>query len=524
MKQKLLEYLTFHILPLSRGKIDVIDQGVKQKLIFLCVFAIFAVNMFATTWQIKQDGTGDFTTIQAGIAASADSDTVLVYPGTYYENLNMNEKNIVLASLELITNDPQYIGSTIIDGQRLSSCIEIQYIEIGATIRGFTICNGLGIDYAASFGGGIFVQCVENTDIINCVISDNVAAMGGAIYACLSDLFFSGLRIVHNSAGFGGGILARSDNNINFDESNLCSIYNNNAGKGADLYIENTGNIEVHVDTFSVFYPDNYFAEYCEGSTYSFDIQHNWMELVPYDMYVAQDGDDANSGLSPDEPLRNISWAVRRIYADEQNPRTVHVASGYYSNEVNQQIYPIGCKEYVSIIGEGMNNTILNNDNAITTIFGSNLNGYIEITDFSLSNSLDFYNRGVVWFREINLVKMKNIKIQNNYDIRGLVNNEYVNNEYENIIISDNIVSGSNSGLGLHNNAGFIKNSVIINNENTWSDCAEVAFQLMANDNFTIENCIFSDNHSSSTEARIIRTTRHNSGVPTTPTIRFITV
>ncbi|HPR18466.1 MAG TPA: hypothetical protein PLD62_09500, partial [Candidatus Cloacimonadota bacterium] len=262
MKQKLLEYLTFHILPLSRGKIDVIDQWVKQKLIFLCVFAIFAVNAFSTTWQIKQDGTGDFTIIQAGIAASADSDTVLVYPGTYYENLNMNEKNIVLASLELITGNSQYIGSTIIDGQRLSSCIEIQYVEIGSTIQGFTIRNGLGIDYAASSGGGIFVQCVENTNIINCVISDNVAAMGGAIFTCLSDLFFSGLRIVHNSAGFGGGMHIEYNNTIHFDENNLCSIYNNNAGKGADLYIKETGNIEVHVDTFSVFNPDNYFAEY----------------------------------------------------------------------------------------------------------------------------------------------------------------------------------------------------------------------------------------------------------------------
>jgi hypothetical protein len=51
---------------------------------------------------------------------------------------------------------------------------------------------------------------------------------------------------------------------------------------------------------------------------------------------------------------------------------------------------------------------------------------------------------------------------------------------------------------------------------------AEVALQLMAYDDFTIENCIFSGNHSDDLEGRIIRTTRHNgSGPPTTPTIRF---
>ena len=132
-------------------------------------FVLICVNSWlqSVTWHIKLDGTGDFTTIQEGINASVNSDTVLVYPGTYYENLNMNEKNIVLASLELITSDPQYINSTIIDGQRLHSCIEIQNITIGVTIRGFSIRNGYGTFYQTSAGGGILSQTVENTFIVN---------------------------------------------------------------------------------------------------------------------------------------------------------------------------------------------------------------------------------------------------------------------------------------------------------------------------------------------------------------------
>lgn len=39
----------------------------KLKIYFLCVFAILAVNSFSTIWHIKQDGTGDFITIQEGI-------------------------------------------------------------------------------------------------------------------------------------------------------------------------------------------------------------------------------------------------------------------------------------------------------------------------------------------------------------------------------------------------------------------------------------------------------------------------
>ncbi len=58
----------------------------------------------------------DYPTIQQGINASEDADTVLVQPGTYFENINFNGKNITVASLFLITQDTSYISETIIDG------------------------------------------------------------------------------------------------------------------------------------------------------------------------------------------------------------------------------------------------------------------------------------------------------------------------------------------------------------------------------------------------------------------------
>jgi len=56
----------------------------------------------------------DYSTIQAGIYASENGDTVLVQPDTYYENINFNGHNIVLGSLFLTTGDTSYISSTII--------------------------------------------------------------------------------------------------------------------------------------------------------------------------------------------------------------------------------------------------------------------------------------------------------------------------------------------------------------------------------------------------------------------------
>ncbi|MBC8415299.1 MAG: T9SS type A sorting domain-containing protein, partial [Candidatus Cloacimonetes bacterium] len=470
----------------------------------------------STTWHIKQDGTGNFITIQEGINASVDSDTVLVYPGTFYENLNMSEKNITLASLELTTGNSQYIYSTVIDGQRLLSCIEIQDITIGTTIRGFTIQNGYGTEIQGSVGGGIFVQCAENTFITNCYLHDNLATLGGAILTILSDLTLSGLRIIHNSAGYGGGINIWYNNNITFDPNNRCNIYNNNAGKGADLLIRDTGQINVIVDTFSVFEPSRYFAEYSDGSTYTFDIQNNWMVLEPNDLYVAVDGDDNNSGLTPTEPLKNISWAVRKIQADEQNPRTVHVEAGIYSHQVNEQIFPIGCKEYVSIIGEDMDNTILINDYNPNAVIGDHLNGYAKISNFSIQNNSERLTTNVLFFYEVDMLKLNNIKVQNNSNIRFIFTNAHVYNEFDNLIITDNITNDTNSGLGLEGNSGYMKNCIIGNNENIEPDpySPVVAMQLMAYDDFTIDNCVFCGNHSTNTEGRIIRTTNHNGGDP----------
>ena len=466
----------------------------KSKILFL--FVLICVNswLHSTTWHIKQDGTGNFTTIQEGINASADSDTVLVYPGTYFENLNIDSKNITLSSLELITGDPQYIASTIIDGQRQGSCIILQYIDIDVTIRGFTIQNGYGMFSGAYNGGGIYAIYTDNGTITNCHFKNNLATLGGAFYTCRVDLTFSGLRITENSAGFGGAAFWDYDSTINFDPENRCNIYNNNAGKGADLFASYEVNVNVVVDTFTVFNPDRFFAEYRMDASYTFDIQNNWMELVSQDLYVAVDGDDNNSGLTPGEPLKNISWAVRKILADEQNPLTIHVSAGTYSHEINQQIFPIGCKEYVSIIGEDMETTILNNDFTDFTIIGKNLVGTTEVSNFTIQNNFAFEATGILYHTLIDYLKVSNITIDGNSNIRCIIVNEHVDNLYDNIIVTNNIAKIS-AGFALYENTGILRNCIISNNSLVYNPIypGSTGLHLNAYDHFIIENTIISN-------------------------------
>jgi hypothetical protein len=465
-----------------------------RHLLFL--FVIICVNswLHSTTWHIKQDGTGNFTTIQEGIDASADSDTVLVYPGLYYESLNIEEKNITLTSLEIIIGDPQYIASTIIDGQRQNSCIFLQYIDDNITIRGFTIQNGYNTTTGYTEGGGIYAIYIGNGTIVNCIFKNNIALRGGAIYTCRVDLTFSGLRITENSAGLGGAIFWGYDSTINFDPDNLCDIYNNNAGKGADICAQYEVNVNVVVDTFSVFNPDRFFAEYRMDASYTFDIQNNWMELVSQDLYVAVDGDDNNSGLTPDEPLKNISWAVRKIQADELDPHTIHVEAGTYSHEINQQIYPIGCKEYVSIIGEDMETTILNNDYMNTTILGLNLAGFAEISNFTIQNDFDFEANCILNFRSIDYLKVTNITIDGNSNIRSIIEDEYVDNLYDNIIVTNNTAKIT-AGFALFENTGIMKNCIISNNSLVYNPIypGSTGLHLDAYDNFIVENTVISN-------------------------------
>jgi predicted outer membrane repeat protein len=152
-----------------------------------------------------------FATIQHGINMSANTDTVLVQPGTYVENINYNSKLITVGSLFLTTQDTSYISSTIIDGDSLDTVVKFESGEDSTTVlSGFTITNGLGI-YASPNpcnGGGIYCYG-SSPQLLNLIISNNYAVLGGGIGCNLSSPTIENVTISENicsNGGSGGGI------------------------------------------------------------------------------------------------------------------------------------------------------------------------------------------------------------------------------------------------------------------------------------------------------------------------------
>jgi hypothetical protein len=148
---------------------------------------------------------GQYSTIQEGIDAGFDGDTVLVDSGSYVENINFNGHSILLCSMFLPTGDSLYILSTIIDGDSTSSVVTFENGEDSTTtIAGFTIRNGFG---PGETGGGI--TCLNNSNplITNNIITKNHGINdGGGIYCKDSRPAITGNSIIDNIVtGYFGG-------------------------------------------------------------------------------------------------------------------------------------------------------------------------------------------------------------------------------------------------------------------------------------------------------------------------------
>ncbi len=160
-------------------------------LLIISVFYIFA--MFYPVSASIIHVPGDQPTIQAGIDAASDGDTVLIADGTYTgegnRGIDFNGKAVEVAS----ENGADHC---IIDAQYSDRCFVFQDGEtMNSVIDGISIRNGY-----MEFGGGIHCSNNSSPAIRNCVIYENTALRQGAgIYCTNSSPFLSYCIIRQNS-------------------------------------------------------------------------------------------------------------------------------------------------------------------------------------------------------------------------------------------------------------------------------------------------------------------------------------
>ena len=338
---------------------------------------------FSTTINIPSD----YSTIQSGIDAANDGDTVLVSQGTYIENLIL-EKEIVIASHAINDNlDSNWLENEHIQGTVISSlsepvnpdygsCLVIRDGNIAPTILGLTFQNGLGttlldIDDCAvqvqrpdRSGGGILIYKAYPTIMYNRFIDNGHAGENGEV------------------VNYGGAISHFDDDDVEFDEDRnrirqtvqdipdvmiIQNNYfeNNNSGDGKNFYSRGfEGSIDVSYSIFDdidcesntvnkyVLKSRNEYAEYIQNN-----ISGNCLE--GNSIYVSMDGNNNNSGIEA-EPVKTIRHALSLVKDDSTLTTTIYVGEGTFSPSITGEQFPISIPDNVHLIGVTRETSILN--------------------------------------------------------------------------------------------------------------------------------------------------------------------
>ncbi len=416
-----------------------------KRIFYILNLILLHQILAAQTITVKQDSTGDYVHIQDAIDAATHGDTVLVWPGTYYENLIINDKNIVLGSLTLTTQDKQYNTQTIIDGSSDSAtCVAIVYCDDYVELNGFTICKGWGFLGTLPAGGGVYFKYSTNASVKNCIVKNNqTSEYGGGIGINRSKVFLSSTSVFNNHAFQSGGGIHILVGELEFDPINRCNIYLNYSSKGTDIVqLDGLGEyppVQVIVDTFTVKTPDYYYL--MNGSTFgevlSYEIKYSKIESVSQDLYVSPYGNNTNSGLNSAEPLKDIYFALLKMESDSMAPDTIHIANGIYNMDEGEK-YPLSLKRDVSLKGASRDATILDANDIIYLMYGiASANNY-SVSNLTLrngnGNTFSYAGRGA-------------FTLENNY-----------NAHYENLLISNNIGSYVSGGHVLNGDNILFRN------------------------------------------------------------------
>ena len=342
---------------------------------YILFILLFFTLCFAETILIPED----YSTIQQGIDASQDGDTVLVADGDYIENLVLN-KSIVLASnaifddftdwvtydnmfmqwvitnshienTRLIGSDPENVNysSVMIIAPEFGNCITPE-------VMGFTFMGGNGTLVSRVNGQGVPEQI----------------RLGGGILADISDPLVHYNKFKENGSSqlYSGGAMQLTSYAEDWDFNDRfinhrprCSVnefrVSHNLYDNNDAQIGNSIANKYHEDSFdmsgSIF--DVFNCSGDEGDEISAvwvkvesdanvnynESQGNLCAFTSADVYVDPNIDqecfEDNCG-SISDPFQTINRALEMISPSQSNPITINLAEGVYTQNNTTQISP----------------------------------------------------------------------------------------------------------------------------------------------------------------------------------------
>ena len=477
--------------------------------------SLFLSTLTANTINIPED----YSTIQAGIDASSDGDTVLVAQGIYVENLVL-EKEIVLAShainddLDDWMNNENIQNTKIIGNEptdpKKGSCLQISFGYIEPLILGFTFQDGLGTSMGINdcgvyrtemSGGAILAYQSYPTIIYNHFINNGTSQVGGGNAAGAA--VANGGAISHydtddvefdedrsnpqhgNTVDFSDMDAVRAyilENDQNSDETSSTRdrpatllaqfnyFENNSSGNGENFYsygydgdIDVSGsifeNIDCETNTVNEFVLQSIEdqADYVQDDISGVCIENNTF-------YVSSDdGDDSNLGTDETEPLKTIRHALTLMRNNTDDVTTIYLAPGIYSNDRNGELFPIVVPDNVHLIGDEAENTELyagadaNNEAAVMIIKEVD---NVKVANLTLTGG---YSEGHGCTGGGGLLLCANDMFNLNAQNGILVASSYP--IIENVIIEGNH-SHNGGGLGIFRVDGPVLNNVTIRENN----------------------------------------------------------
>lgn len=283
-----------------------------NKILFTCLILLFSQTLFCKIIHVPQDQ----PTIQEGMNIANSGDTVLVSPGIYYENIQFDTTDIVVASLFLTMVDTAYISNTIIDGGNSETVVSFGPTTTTTTqLVGFTIQNGFGDGgYSKWKGGGINIDYYSSPQIRFCIIRENKCSYygSGAVCWAASKPVFENCIFIENRGSRDASIYLNSGfNPYGYTTFRNCLIVENDGGIRGNSANFNILNSTISQNSYyGMYLLDNSYA-YIENSIIWDNDKYNILFFEHYnpdtvDVFYSAVPSDSNSIVTNENGLVNF--------------------------------------------------------------------------------------------------------------------------------------------------------------------------------------------------------------------------